>query len=433
MNIAVGASSNKVQSPPYTWYVVGLLFMVNMLNYVDRMVLAVLIEDIRVEIPMTDTQIGILTGLAFAIFYAIAGLIIGRLADTISRKKLLIASISVWSLATAVSGAATNFVHLLMARLVVGTGEAGSTPSSQSLLADYCHYRIRPAAYAIFATGGTLGLTVGLAGGGWIASIYGWRIAFLAAGLLGIPIALLVAITLKEPKRGAQDGASDIMTGLSFGATFAALLARRSFLMIVLASTCTAFILFGVAQWLPAYLVRAYGLSVAEVGLYFGLATGLGSAIGAITGGFACTKLVARNIHWLIWLPLLVSLCLPPIYWLAFYTPSLIVALSAIFAVNLVGSLGFGPMTAAMHSVVPAGMRGTATAIYGLSTSLLGVGLAPFIIGVMSDILGDGAQDAASLKIALTIAVCVSIGTGIFLFLARSSFVKDQVATEAAQ
>ncbi len=404
--------------------------MVNMLNYVDRMVLAVLVESIRVEIPMTDTQIGILTGLAFAIFYALAGLVIGRLADTISRKNLLLVSISVWSMATAVTGLASNFYHLLMARLVVGTGEAGSTPSSQSLLADYCNYRIRPAAYAIFSTGGTLGLTVGLAGGGWIAGMYGWRIAFLAAGLLGIPVALLVAMTLKEPIRGAQDGASDTMSGLSFGATFKTLLARRSFLMIVLASTCTAFILFGVAQWVPAYLVRAFGLGPAEVGLYFGLATGVGSALGAIIGGFACSKLVERNIYWLLWLPLVVSLCLPPIYWLAFYTSSLNIALCGILAVNLVGALGFGPMTAAMHSVVPAGMRGTATAIYGLATSLLGVGLAPFIIGVMSDILGDGAQDAASLQIALTIAVSVSIGTGLFLYLARGSFMNDQVARD---
>lgn len=415
--------------PRYTWYVIWLLFAVNMLNYIDRMVLAVLIESIRVDIPMTDTHIGILTGLAFAIFYAVAGLAIGRLADIFSRKKILIGAISVWSLATAVSGAANSFVHLLAARLVVGTGEAGSTPCSQSLIADYCNYSQRPTAYAIFAAGGTVGLAVGLAGGGYIAELYGWRIAFVVAGLCGMPVAILVTLTLKEPMRGAQDTASDAMVGASYGDTIRLLLARRSFPMLVLASSCTAFVMFGVAQWVPPFLIRAYGLSPAEVGLYFGIVMGLGSAIGAIAGGALCSALVARNNDWLLRLPMIVGLTVLPLYLVAFHASSLEMALLMILGVNLIGSLAFGAMTAAMHSVVPAGMRGTATSVYGLVTSLLGVGLAPFVIGVMSDVFGGGAQDAASLRLALSIAVFMSLGTVLFLFFANRTLDQDQVTT----
>lgn len=424
----LSAPPTGTRATPYVWYVVWLLFTVNMLNYVDRMVLAVLIESIRLEIPMSDTQIGVLTGLAFAVFYAVAGLFIGRLADKMSRKRILMVSISVWSLATAACGLAGNFIHLLIARLAVGTGEAGSSPSSQSLLADYCNYRIRPAAYAIFAAGGTLGLTVGLAGGGFVADQLGWRAAFFVAGALGLPVVILLIATLRDPERGAQDGGAASMEDANFRQTMMTLFGRRSFVLIILASTCLAFVLFGVAQWVPVFLIRSYGLSPTEVGFFFGIAMGAGSAIGAIAGGVLCSRLVERDIDWLLLLPLLVGLPMVPLYFVVLYFPALPVALAAIFTVNVLGALGFGPMTASMHSVVPAGMRGTATAIYGLSTSLLGVGLAPFAIGLMSDLFGQGAQDATALRAALSVAVFVALGKPIFLYLARSSFRKNQVA-----
>lgn len=417
----------STQSTPYTWYVIALMFGVNMLNYIDRMVLAVLVESIREEIPMTDTQIGILTGLAFAVFYAFAGIIIGRLADSMSRKKIMLAAISVWSLATAACGLAGSFLHLLLARFTVGAGEAGSTPCAQSMLADYCNYRIRPAAYAVFSAGGTLGLTVGLAGGGYIADLYGWRTAFFVAGALGIPVILILGATLQEPTRGAQDGGASTMTGTSFFETLSFLLSRKSYPFIVLSSTATAFLLFGVAQWIPAYLIRAFELTQSEVGAFFGLAMGAGSAIGAVIGGVLCSRLVERDISWLLLIPIIAGSTFVPLYLVALHTDTLGMALSAVFVVNLVGALGFGPTVAAMHSVVPAGMRGTGTAFYGLTTSLLGVGLAPFLIGLLSDTLGGGTQDANSLRLALSAAIFISLANPLMLLFARKTFREDQV------
>jgi len=427
-------TSNAINKQPltapnntYVWYVIWLMFAVNMLNYIDRMVLAVLIEDIRVEIPMSDSEIGILTGLAFAIFYAIAGLFLGRMSDKYSRKRILVGAIGIWSLATAACGLAANFVQMLFARISVGFGEAGAMPASQSMLADYCNVEKRSAAYAIQSAGATLGLMVGLAGGGWIAELYGWRAAFFIAGSLGIPIALIIAITLREPQRGVLDVGANTMEGSSFKETLLFLWRKRSFPLILMSSSCIAFMMFGVAQWVPAFLIRSYGLSTAEVGAYFGVATGVGSALGAITGGLLCNFLVARNIKWLLTLPILVGLTVVPFYEIALFAGNLKVTIAMIFVVNFVGSLGYGPIVAAFQSVVPAGMRATATAIYGLVTSLLGVGLAPFAIGVMSDIFGQGAQDAASLQKALAIAVIVGAGTSVFLFLARRTFEDDLV------
>lgn len=421
-------------SPPtaYVWYVIWLMFSVNMLNYIDRMVLAVLIEDIRIEIPMTDAQIGVLTGLAFAVFYAVAGLFLGRLSDLYSRKRILIGAISVWSLATALCGTVASYMQMLLARISVGFGEAGAMPASQSLLADYCSIERRSAAYAIQSAGATLGLMIGLAGGGWLAELYGWRAAFYFAGALGVPVALVLLLTLKEPKRGALDHGAATLEGSSFRDTLVFLWHKRSFPLILMSSTCIAFMLFGVAQWVPAFLIRTYGLSTTEVGAYFGAATGLGSALGAITGGLLCNWLVRKNTLWLLWLPILVGLTSVPFFELALFATSLNTTIALIFLVNFVGSLGFGPIVAAFQSVVPAGMRATATAVYGLITSLLGVGLAPFVIGLMSDWFGQGAQDAASLQKALSIAVCAGIGVPVFLFLARRTFIEDLVADPAA-
>ncbi|MDZ3833531.1 MAG: MFS transporter [Sphingopyxis sp.] len=415
----------------YVWYVVWLLFAVNMLNYVDRMILAVLIEDIRRDIPMTDTQIGIVTGLAFAAFYAAAGIFLGRLADLYSRRMLMGVAITGWSIATAACGMAASFWHLLVARLFVGFGEASSMPASQSLIADYCGIERRAAAYAILAAGGSVGLTVGLAGGGWLAGQVGWRTAFVVAGALGLPFALLLWWTLKDPVRGAQDRGAATREGLPFSDVLAALIRNRTFLYIVLSSTCTGFVLYGVAQWMPAYLIRRFGLSTAEVGLYFGLAMGVGAAVGAIVGGFLTNRLVARGVHWLLTLPLLVNLLIVPAYWGLLSSPSLSFTIAGLFLINIVGALGFGSAIAGLHSVVPAGMRASASAVYGLFTSLLGVGLAPFLIGVLSDHFHAAAGPGEALRLALMIATTVGWGTPFFLWLARRNFNEALVHSES--
>lgn len=425
-NTASSFEATPAPSPNYVWYVIWLMFSVNMLSYIDRMVLAVLIEDIRVDIPMSDSQIGTLS-LAFAIFYAVVGVYLGRLSDRHSRKHMLLGSIGVWSIATAACGFVGSYIQLFVTRISVGFGEAGAMPASQSVLADYCSVENRSTAYAIQSAGANIGLMVGLAGGGWIADLYDWRTAFIVAGALGIPIVIIVSLTLKEPKRGVLDVGADNMECTPFLETVVFLWKKRSFPLIAMSSSCIAFMLFGVAQWVPPFLIRTYDLTTAQVGASFGLATGVGSALGAVLGGLLCNWLVKRDIMWLLWVPIIAGLITVPLFEWALFADNLSMTIGLIFVVNVIGSLGFGPMIAAFQSVVPAGMRATATALYGLVTSLLGVGLAPFIIGVLSDYFGNGAQDAAALQSALAIAVVVGSGTSLFLFLARSTFLEDLV------
>lgn len=422
------AGTQAAPTNTYVWYVVWFLFVVNMLNYIDRMLLSILIEDIRKEFPMSDSQIGLVTGLAFALFYAFAGLIMGRLSDLYSRRTILAVAVSGWSLATAACGLATNFLSLLAARVLVGFGEAGTMPASQSLLGDYCNIRQRAAAYAILAAGGSMGLTIGLAGGGYLADAFGWRNAFFVAGAIGVPIAALTMLTLREPQRGLHDLVEVPAGETKYRDILRRLLANRSYIWIAFASSCTGFLLYGVAQWMPVFLIREYGLSTSEVGLLIGLSMGAGAGLGAIIGGFATNRLVRNGEHWLITLPLIINAVVVPLYWAIIHAPNLELTILFLFGANVFGAVGFGAIIAGMHSVVPAHMRASASALYGLVSSILGVGLAPFLVGMLSDWLSGGAQSATALRDALSIAVVVGWGTPICLILARRSFQQDLVS-----
>ncbi len=413
-------------SNAYVWYAVWLMFGINMLNYIDRMVLAVIVEEIRVEIPMTDTQIGLLTGFAFAIFYAIAGLAIGRMADIYSRKKILFWSISIWSAATAAGAFVTSYIQLLLARIAVGIGEAGALPTTQSIVADYCPVEKRAAAYALLNAGGTIGLTIGLIGGGWVAQNYGWRQAFFVAGIIGVPFLFLLLTTFKEPQRGAMDAVAHSPSKSNLRESLNTLWESKSYIYIVISSCFTAFLLFGVAQWLPAFLIRKFGLSPAEVGMYMGAMVGSGTLIGAVLGGFLANRLAKQHVSWLVRFPMLLSLSFIPLYLLVFYASNLSAALGFLLLANLAGSASFGAILASMHSVLPATSRGIGTAVYGFMAALFGVGLAPLVVGVLSDFFANaGAEPAQALQQALAIAVFAGAGTVYGLFLAKRNFIDD--------
>ncbi|MBN7797495.1 spinster family MFS transporter [Parahaliea mediterranea] len=422
----LSAANAATPATTYAWYVVGLMFSVNMINYIDRMILAVIIEAIRIEIPMTDTQVGLLTGFAFAIFYGSVGLFLGLLADRYSRKHIMIFAITVWSLATAAGAMVSGFFQLLAARVLVGVGEAGTMPTTQSLIADYCQVRKRSLAYAILNAGGTLGLTIGLIGGGWVAGTYGWRAAFLTAGAISIPVLLLLSFTLREPKRGALDAAGTETRPASFGTSLTTLWGVQSYRYIVVSACFTAFLLYGVAQWLPAFLIRKYELSTAMVGAYTGLTIGAGSLIGSLLGGYLGNRLSQKDLGWLLKLPFLASLFYVPFHLAMLMTDHLQLSLAFLFMANMLGAMGFGSILASMHTVLAPHTRGIGTAVYGLTTSIFGVGLAPLIVGAISDYFGSqGHSSAQSLEYGLTFAVWVGIFISVALFLASRSFKND--------
>lgn len=410
----------------YLTFVVVALFLVNFVNYMDRMVLSVVIEPIKGELGLSDTQIGLLTGLAFAIFYGSAGLFIAWLADRFNRKLIITVSMLAWSVMTAVTGAAQNFWHLFIARIGVGIGESGAIPTSHSIIGDYFTEQQRSAILAIFTAGATIGLTAGLTLGGYVAEHYGWRWSFVVAALVGLPVILVVGIWLREPVRGQADGI-EAEPAPPFLTTIKTLLRIPSYRHLAILSALSNLALFGVIQWMPAYLIRQFDMGVAEVGFFFGTALGLGAAGGGILGGLVANRLVKRNFMWLVWLPFGAALSIFPLYELAIFAPTSTQALIMVMIVNIVGGVSFGPLLTAIQTVVTPNMRASASAFVGFAASLVGVGGGPFIVGVLSDYFATTMGSADGLKWALAIVVSATLYSIVHFVLLIRCYAKDRI------
>jgi len=395
-------------SRAYLTFVIVALFLVNFVNYMDRMVLSVVIEPIKGELGLSDTQIGLFTGLAFAIFYGSAGLFIAWLADRFNRKLILTVSMLAWSVMTAITGAAQNFWQLFIARIGVGVGESGAIPTSHSIIGDYFTTEQRSAILAIFTSGATLGLMAGLTLGGYVAENYGWRWSFVAAAVVGLPVILVVGLWLKEPVRGQADGlvAEPVPPFLSVVKT---LFRIPSYRHLVVMSALSNLAMFGVIQWMPAYLIRQFDMGVAEVGFFFGTALGLGAAGGAIFGGVVANRLVKRNFMWLVWLPMISAITIFPLYEFAIFAPNETIALLLIMVVNIVGGVSFGPLLTATQTVVAPNMRASASAFVGFVASVIGVGGGPFIVGILSDHFAPQVGSATALQWSLGIVVAATL------------------------
>lgn len=256
-------------------YVLALLTIVSFFNYLDRMVIAILIEPIKRELVLSDAQMGLIAGFAFALLYAMLGLPLARIADRRSRVTLVSICLVIWSGMTALTGLVRNFFELFVVRVFVGVGEAGCVPASHSLLGDLFPRERRAFAISIFQAGGTLGQSAGLALAGAAAQVWGWRAALVITGLVGIPLALLIFFTVREPLRGeAHVQADEPMLAM-----LKALVARPPLVHLVLGVAVAAFGSYGMVQWIPAFFIRLHGLSVAEVGLYFGATGAIGGVL----------------------------------------------------------------------------------------------------------------------------------------------------------
>ncbi len=392
----------------YLGVVVAVLFLVNFVNYMDRMVLSVVIEPIRHELGLSDVQIGLLTGFAFAIFYGTAGLGISWLADRYNRKRIIALSLVAWSIMTAVTGAAQSFWHLFLARIGVGVGESGAIPVSHSVIGDYFTPHQRSAVLAIFTSGATLGITAGLTLGGYVAEHWGWRWSFVVAACAGLPVILLVGLVLREPVRGRADGV-EAGSAPHLGRVLMRLLRISSYRHLVMVSALSNLSFFGIIQWMPAFLIRKFDLGVAEVGFLFGTALGLGAAGGAIVGGFLANRLVKRNYMWLVWLPLIAAMFAFPLYEMAVFAPTSFMAMALIMTVNIIVGTGYGPTLAATQSVVPPHMRASASAFVGFMASLIGVGGGPFVVGALSEWFQQTRSEADALQLALAIVICSTL------------------------
>jgi predicted MFS family arabinose efflux permease len=373
----------------YSRYVLGVLFVVYVFNFIDRQVLAILLDPIKRELGVSDTAMGFLSGFAFALFYTFAGIPIARWADRASRRSIIALGLGLWSAMTAASGLASSFLQLALARVGVGVGEAAGSPPAHSLISDYFAPERRATALAIYATGVYVGAMIAFLAGGYIREHFDWRIAFLAVGLPGIPLALLVRFTVREPPRGySESGPVDTRTaGMAEVIRF--LLKRRSFVYIVTAASCQAMSGYGVLAWGPTFLGRVHQMGGVEIGIWFGLSIGLGGTLGAYLGGAIADRLGVRDRRWYMFLSAIVTLAGVPFVAGFLLLDDTRVALLCFIPFYVLAAMYVGPMLSMTQGLVRLRMRATASAILLFMLNMFGLGAGPLLVGFLNDQLND--------------------------------------------
>lgn len=370
----------------YKRYMLGLLLVVYAFNYLDRIILATLGQAIKTELVLSDLQLGLLGGVAFALFYSTLGIPIARLAERYSRARIIWMAVAGWSLATALCGLAQQYWHLLIARVGVGVGEGGYAPSVVSLISDYFPAGQRASAYSVIILGLPIGSMIGAAAGGWVAEHYGWRMAFVAVGLPGLLLAALVAKTLREPPRGLADKVADTGEAPSMRVVIAALAAKRSFIHLTLGAALVGLVSYGMNFFIMPYLIRTTSLTTTQASGVFGLILGVGLGVGTLGGGFLSDWLGRRDLRWYAWLPAASLLVSWVLYGTALQQGDWI-AVAVLVTISSFAFYAFLPSTQmTCQGLVPPRMRASTSAVHGLFGSLIGLGLGPTLVGWASDL-----------------------------------------------
>ena len=432
--------SDKPVITPTRWRVaMVLLLSVYILNFLDRQIINILAEPIKQDLQLADWQLGLLTGFAFALFYALAGIPIARYAERGNRRNIISAAVVCWSGFTMLCGVAGNFVQLLFFRFGVGIGEAGGVPPAHSLITEITPRENRASALAFFHLGLPLGALFGLVFGGIILDLSGWRMAFLVAGAPGILVAILVFAFLPEPR---------MATGLvnvknhqksNFFETLAYLIRKQTFVLVLLAATCISFATYAHQAFSPAFFFRVHGPEMAEIaarfglqaasflGIAFGLITGAAGGFGLWLGGKLADSGSTSGLTDYCTVPAIALVVFVPIQIGAFVSPSFVWSLIGFIPSIMLASMWIAPMQATIQSVAPEHMRATASATVLLSMNLVGLGLGPLILGIISDVMAGsfGLATGEALRWALTIVTVIALISSLLFWRARRHIQQD--------
>ena len=400
--------------------IVLLLSAIYAVNYIDRQILAIILEHIKHEFRVSDTLLGLLVGPAFALFYATLGMPIALAADRMSRSRIIIASLACFSAMTLACGLVARFWQLVVARMLTGVGEAGTGPASQSIISDLYGPSERATAQAIYATGVNVGLMIAFFAGGWIADAYGWRAAFVAAGVPGLLLPLLAMAVLRDPPRPAP-----VQSPSPTAARLGFLWRQRSYRYIVLGTAMSAFSGYGITAFVPAFLIRSHGMGSTEVGLTFALIVGLGGGLGTYASGrFADIAARRGGIHRNLLAPAIAAVISIP-FWVPFFLAGnvAIAIAAAVIPVSLSAAF-IGPCIATIQTITPPAMRARAAAIQLFVGNLIGLGLGPLVIGVLSDLLRP-VFGADSLRYAMFAGVAAAAASIPFYLVAARHVPQD--------
>ena len=397
----VAASAVDRYSERYKRWALILLMLIYTSNFVDRTVLQTLGQAVKQDLLISDTQLGLLQGFAFALFYCSLGIPIARLAERFSRVNILSLSVLIWSAMTAFCGFAANFAGLFFCRVGVGFGEAGCSPASQSLITDYYPPEKRSSALSIYSFGLPLGGMIGAMVGGYIAEYLNWRIAFFVVGAPGIVLAIAAKLLLREPPRGLSDPGGvvgrDDADVPPLRMVAARLYRNRSFIHMTFGATLVTFMNIGGGAFVQPYFVRAFHLGLAQVGMAYGLVSGLSWGLGTLAGGFLSDLGARRDRRWYAWIPGISVLVSLPLYLAAYLAPYWLLAATLLVLPGLFAYTYLAPTFGVMHNLVEPRMRASATALLFSVINLVASGLGPVFTGFLSDHLSHHAFAAYGL------------------------------------
>lgn len=409
-NQPLSDAAKAYQRPAYRYLVLGILTTVYISNFVDRQVINILASYIIEDLQLSDGQFGMLSGLAFALIYTSLGIPIARLADISNRRNIIAISVGIWSVMTALCGAANNFTQLFMARFGVGIGEAGGSPPAHSIVSDIFPANQRATALSIYSFGVYGGILVGTVGGAYLVQYFDWRTAFVVVGLPGVLLALIVRFVIKEPPRGLAEKRNDAAPpGFLKVMTF--LWERKSFRHLSFACALHAFVTYGMGNFMPLFLGRVHGMPILDVGLYYGLIAGVGGLAGTFFGGWMSDRMSNKtgDKTWYVWIPFISTVLAIPLALITFLVmPS---GYSAVFFYLLpvfCGGWYLAPCLASTHFLVGIRMRAMGSAVLLFMLNLIGLGLGPWFTGLFSDWLTPAYGDDA-LRYAMSITVLVNI------------------------
>ena len=410
-HVATRALRDRLAAKPwYKWYALGVLTLVYTSSHVDRQIMAILLQPIKLELDASDTQMGFLVGLTFAVFYATLGMPIAMLADRTNRRNIITASVTIWSGMTALCGYAGSFMQLALARIGVGVGEAGSSPPSHSLISDLFPVATRGTAMGIFALGVNFGLLIAYLGGGVLSEHWGWRATFVAVGLPGLAIAALLHFTTIEPKRGAMEAQprTASQAAPSFLGVWRHLWATPATRHLTIGAALAGFTGYGFTLWMPTFLIRSHGLSPTEIGLVLALMTGIVGGLGTFTAGRMTDVLARRDERWRAWIVAAAKGGYVPFLVAFFMVEDLTLALTLYVVPAFFGGFYLAPTFTLVQNLVDLRMRALASSIVLFVLNIIGMGLGPQLVGVLSDAFAP-THGQESLRMALLVLALLNL------------------------
>jgi MFS family permease len=408
----------------YRFFVLFVLFLVYTFNFVDRQIVGILAGSIKADLGLTDTQLGLMGGIAFAVLFASLGIPIALLADRFNRVWIVTLSLALWSAFTAACGFAHSFGQLFLFRIGVGIGEAGGVAPSYSLISDYFPPTERARAFAVFSFGIPVGSAAGILFGGLIAAKIDWRIAFLACGVAGLVLAPLMAFTVREPVRGRFDPTAARTAAPPLREVLKTLAGKSSFWLIAFGATSSSTLGYGLAFWLPQFLARSFGMSLTGLSLYYSGIAFFGGVLGIWMGGYLGDRLGRTSKAAYALVPAGAFVLSIPFYAAGMLSTSPALAFFVFLIPSALGLVWLGPVITSIQQLVPPAMRATASAVFLFINNLIGIGFGIFFFGKMSDVLG-ARFGAESLRYSILIGLVFYVLAATLLFLASRRLERD--------